>query len=283
MCFDQPVRRYACCSLLRWSWSIYFRGLWWEVSSATSITPRHRNTPMALYSGSALAGTGMGPLISGFIVERCFVEMGLLSPDHIPGYRNGSHVPVAISKKLVVQSFSVVEQKLSISYFEELEQTGYLPQPTSNPDNPSEKLHTTPPTKPLRYISRSRRQPRLHHHTSLPQPDHALPPPRNRTRRLLLLPLGFLRLGPPLHDLRRHPPRLHQASITSARNPSAQSSAPSPSAPSSEQHCQSSRNASPPASYLNCTRALKAVLYFACLESAFVAYWAIVLVWLDGQ
>ncbi|KAL2413079.1 Efflux pump atB [Exophiala dermatitidis] len=31
---------------------------------------RHRNTPMALYSGSALAGTGIGPLCSGFIVGR---------------------------------------------------------------------------------------------------------------------------------------------------------------------------------------------------------------------
>jgi MFS family permease len=29
-----------------------------------------RNTPMAIYSGSALAGTGAGPLISGFIVEK---------------------------------------------------------------------------------------------------------------------------------------------------------------------------------------------------------------------
>jgi MFS family permease len=29
-----------------------------------------RNTPMALYSGSALAGTGFGPLLSGFIVDR---------------------------------------------------------------------------------------------------------------------------------------------------------------------------------------------------------------------
>ena len=28
-----------------------------------------RNTPMAIYSGSALAGTGLGPLVSGFIVE----------------------------------------------------------------------------------------------------------------------------------------------------------------------------------------------------------------------
>ncbi|EXJ71109.1 uncharacterized protein A1O5_06102 [Cladophialophora psammophila CBS 110553] len=30
----------------------------------------HRNTPMAIYSGSALAGTGLGPLVSGFIVGR---------------------------------------------------------------------------------------------------------------------------------------------------------------------------------------------------------------------
>ncbi|KEF62752.1 uncharacterized protein A1O9_00725 [Exophiala aquamarina CBS 119918] len=30
----------------------------------------HRNTPMAIYSGSALAGTGFGPLLSGFIVGR---------------------------------------------------------------------------------------------------------------------------------------------------------------------------------------------------------------------
>ncbi|OAG45393.1 hypothetical protein AYO21_00027 [Fonsecaea monophora] len=30
----------------------------------------HRNTPMAAYSGAALAGTGMGPLLSGFIVGR---------------------------------------------------------------------------------------------------------------------------------------------------------------------------------------------------------------------
>ncbi|EXJ96089.1 hypothetical protein A1O1_01215 [Capronia coronata CBS 617.96] len=31
---------------------------------------RHRNTPMAVYSGSALVGTGLGPLCSGFIVGR---------------------------------------------------------------------------------------------------------------------------------------------------------------------------------------------------------------------
>ena len=30
----------------------------------------NRNTPMAIYSGSALAGTGMGPLISSFIVQH---------------------------------------------------------------------------------------------------------------------------------------------------------------------------------------------------------------------
>lgn len=30
----------------------------------------HRNTPMAIYSGSALAGTGLGPMCSGFIVEK---------------------------------------------------------------------------------------------------------------------------------------------------------------------------------------------------------------------
>lgn len=30
----------------------------------------YRNTPMAIYSGSALAGTGFGPLLSGFIVGR---------------------------------------------------------------------------------------------------------------------------------------------------------------------------------------------------------------------
>lgn len=30
----------------------------------------HRNTPMAVYSGSALAGTGFGPLLSGFIIGR---------------------------------------------------------------------------------------------------------------------------------------------------------------------------------------------------------------------
>ena len=29
-----------------------------------------RNSPMAIYSGSALAGTGLGPMVSGFIVER---------------------------------------------------------------------------------------------------------------------------------------------------------------------------------------------------------------------
>ena len=29
-----------------------------------------RNTPMALYSGSALAGTGLGPMVSGFIAEH---------------------------------------------------------------------------------------------------------------------------------------------------------------------------------------------------------------------
>ncbi|KAJ9655007.1 hypothetical protein H2198_006052 [Neophaeococcomyces mojaviensis] len=30
----------------------------------------HRNTPMALYSASALAGTGFGPMLSGFVVPR---------------------------------------------------------------------------------------------------------------------------------------------------------------------------------------------------------------------
>ncbi|KIX06963.1 uncharacterized protein Z518_04939 [Rhinocladiella mackenziei CBS 650.93] len=30
----------------------------------------HRNTPMAIYSGSALTGTGIGPLCSGFIIGR---------------------------------------------------------------------------------------------------------------------------------------------------------------------------------------------------------------------
>jgi MFS family permease len=31
---------------------------------------QERNTPMALYSGSALAGTGLGPMVSGFIAEH---------------------------------------------------------------------------------------------------------------------------------------------------------------------------------------------------------------------
>jgi MFS family permease len=31
---------------------------------------RDRNTPMALFSGAALLGTGLGPLVSGFIAQH---------------------------------------------------------------------------------------------------------------------------------------------------------------------------------------------------------------------
>jgi hypothetical protein len=54
---------------------------------------------------------------------------------------------------------------------------------------------------------------RLPFHTQvqiLTQISLSLRPPRYRTRRILLLPLGGLRLGRPLHVLLQHPPRLRQ-------------------------------------------------------------------------
>ena len=109
----------------------------------------HRNTPMALYSGCALAGTGMGPMISGFIVEHASWRWVFY------------HQIISLSITMAAMFLAFKETRGSVllsrrakalnRYFEELEQTGHLPQPTSDQDSPSEKLYTTRPTKPLRY------------------------------------------------------------------------------------------------------------------------------------
>ncbi|KAJ9606364.1 hypothetical protein H2200_009325 [Cladophialophora chaetospira] len=99
-----------------------------------------RNTPMALYSGAALAGTGIGPLVSGFIVGRASFRWVYY------------HQIISLSIMLVVVYFLFQETRGSVllsrrakvlnEYLEKLEDT--IPKPAAGDDK------ATPPLR-LRY------------------------------------------------------------------------------------------------------------------------------------
>ena len=96
---------------------------------------KDRNTPMAIYSGGALAGTGAGPFVCGFIVDRISYRWVFY------------HQIISIGLLVVVMSITFRETRGSVllsrraaalnKYFAALEQAGHL--------------STSPSTRPLRY------------------------------------------------------------------------------------------------------------------------------------
>ena len=155
----------------------------------------HRNTPMALYSGCALAGTGMGPMISGFIVERVswrwvfyhqIISLGITMGAMFLLFKE-TRGSVLLSRR-AKGSQPVLRRT----------RTDRLPPTTClEPRQPFREALYHPSHQATSLYSRSGRQPRIHHDARLPQPNHPLPPPRHRTRGLLLLTLGGICMGPP--------------------------------------------------------------------------------------
>ena len=84
---------------------------------------KERNTPMAIYSGSALFGTGLGPLCSGFVVEKTswrwiFYAQVIVSGVFIAGviaFFKETRGSVLLSRKAAALN----------KYFEQLEGAGY--------------------------------------------------------------------------------------------------------------------------------------------------------------
>ncbi len=97
-----------------------------------------RNTPMALYSGAALAGTGMGPLLSGFIVGRASFRWVYY------------HQIISLSIMFVVVYFFFRETRGSVllsrrakvlnEYLERLESSIPKPEPSDEKPNPQVRM-----------------------------------------------------------------------------------------------------------------------------------------------
>jgi multidrug resistance protein len=109
-----------------------------------------RNTPMALYSGAALAGTGLGPMVSGFIAEHLAWRWVFYMQVIVFG------VVVAI----VIVFFKETRGSVLLSrkakalnvYLERLEKAGVLPSPSeiSPPQRDAEKEHLPESAQPMR-------------------------------------------------------------------------------------------------------------------------------------
>ena len=109
-----------------------------------------RNTPMALYSGAALAGTGLGPVVSGFIAEHLawrwvfymqVIVFGVVVAIVIVFFRE-TRGSVLLSRKA----------KALNAYLEKLEETGVLPSASeiSLPQRDVEKEHLPESARPMR-------------------------------------------------------------------------------------------------------------------------------------
>jgi multidrug resistance protein len=108
-----------------------------------------RNTPMALYSGAALAGTGLGPMVSGFIAEHLtwrwvfymqVIVFGVVVAIVIVFFRE-TRGSVLLSRKA----------KALNGYLEKLEETGVLPSALeiSQPRRDVEREHLPEPAQPM--------------------------------------------------------------------------------------------------------------------------------------
>jgi multidrug resistance protein len=109
-----------------------------------------RNTPMALYSGAALAGTGLGPMVSGFIAE------------HLP-WRWVFYMQVivfGVVVAIVIVFFKETRGSVLLSrkakalntYLENLEKAGVLPSPSEIcfPQRDAENEHLPESAQPMR-------------------------------------------------------------------------------------------------------------------------------------
>jgi len=109
-----------------------------------------RNTPMALYSGAALAGTGLGPMVSGFIAE------------HLP-WRWVFYMQVIVFGVVVVivivffketRGSVLLSRKAKVlnTYLEKLEKAGVLPSPSEIclPQRGAENEHLPESAQPMR-------------------------------------------------------------------------------------------------------------------------------------
>ncbi|ETN38842.1 uncharacterized protein HMPREF1541_06883 [Cyphellophora europaea CBS 101466] len=106
-----------------------------------------RNTPMAVYSGGALAGTGFGPFLCGFIIDRASYRWVFY------------HQIASIGVLVIIMTLFFRETRGSVllsrrakvlnDYFAALENSGYLP--PQNADNTTTTSPSSNPAKRLRY------------------------------------------------------------------------------------------------------------------------------------
>ena len=175
-----------------------------------------RNTPMALFSASAMFGTGLGPMFSGFVVQNSSWRWVFYSQAIVSG---ALLVLVVVFFKETRGSVLLSRKAKALNkYYEALEQAGYVGMDVTGPNG--EKIQG----QRIRWKVKSDEERETLGKMiaiSLYRPFRKSPfptydsfkliycrPPRNRTRRLLLLPLGLLQLGSPLPPIRIHPDRL---------------------------------------------------------------------------
>lgn len=179
---------------------------------------KDRNTPMALFSGSALFGTGLAPLIAGIIVSRTSWRWVYYSHAIVSAvfvfvifiFFKETRGSVLLSRKA---------QALN-KYYEKLEEAGHYGVLLPDEDECEEKMARRIRWKvkadeeraslltmiqislyrPFRMSCQQSPVERI----ADPFPRHA----RHRTSRLLLLPLGIIQLGHSLPPVQLCTPRL---------------------------------------------------------------------------
>lgn len=179
---------------------------------------KDRNTPMALFSGFALLGTGLAPLIAGIIVARAswrwiYYSHAIASAVFV--------VVIFVFFKETRGSVLLSRKAQALNaYYEKLEEAGHFGVLLPSEDECEEKmarrirwkvksdeqrasLFTMIQISLYRPFRMSGQQPPLEP-VDNPFPRHA----RHRTGRLLLLPLGIIQLGHSLPPVQLCTPRL---------------------------------------------------------------------------
>lgn len=101
----------------------------------------NRNTPMAIYSGGALAGTGMGPFLSGFIIGRASWRWVFYHQLFLAGFLLAAMI--FFLKETRGSVLLSRRAKVLNKYFDELEKSEHFP--------PASEKNTNIPTHPVRY------------------------------------------------------------------------------------------------------------------------------------
>ena len=177
-----------------------------------------RNTPMALFSGSALFGTGLAPLLAGVIVTHTSWRWVYYSHAIVSG---AFVIVIFFFFKETRGSVLLSRKALKLNrYYEQLEETGHVGVILSSEESPEEKAIRRIRWKVksdeqraslLKMIQISLYRPFrkcLALDVFLAEMCDTDPPDRyarHRARRLLFLPLGVFQLGHSLPAIQFHP------------------------------------------------------------------------------